>query len=173
MTRLLLPALLLLALSACSSAPGAPPDAPEPPASSVPADAPAEVPTEAPAVAGPGGCQLVTADMISAAIGVDPGPCTAAPSNIAGPDTGEYEAIGADVQITSDASVYLTDAVCSTAALDGSLDVPGADRGYADLGSFCFVKGETGVMFTAFILNDSATASDYQALAIATLAKLS
>ncbi len=165
--------LLALSLAACSST--GPAAAPAAAPAVAPSDAAGSEPAPAPAAAGangPNGCELVTADMFASTVGLTAGPCTTTGSFIAGPDTGKYAAIGADVQISSQPDLYLTDVTCSQGAVDGALAVPGADRGYAANGSFCVVKGTTGVFLTAVAPSGSTTAEQWLALAEATLSKL-
>ncbi len=131
--------------------------------------APTTVSTPA-AASGPDGCGLVTEQMIRTALGTDPGSCAPEASNTSGPASGRYATIHADVQISTQASLYMPAASCSQSAVSGSLAIPGTDRGYASTGGFCLVKGETGVMVTGFV--QGATADQVLALAQSTLAAL-
>lgn len=153
--------LIALALVGCSSA------SPTTDDQSTPPSATSDDTTSA---TGSSGCELVTPEMITAALGADPGTPVEEPSLIGGPASCKYEVLAADVQVSNEPDVYFPVETSSGADVDGSVPVPGADRGYVTDGGFLIVKGNTAVFVTALAVD--ATLEQWQALAEATLAKL-
>ncbi|MGX5679827.1 hypothetical protein ACWKWO_00375 [Schumannella luteola] len=146
-----------------STAPSAPPvEATEPPSDSEPG---------ASAVA-PTGCDLVTADLVSSILGVDPGVCEPITSWADGP-AGLYPSITMAIDTTASAPTIMPVEVCGGGGIDGALPVPGADYGYAVEGDLCVVVGTLGVKTSALLDYGVAPAEKWQQLAIALVERLS
>lgn len=176
---LLAPAALLLLLTACAPTaddPGTgsdgatPRTSPTSEASTTPSEEPGSDPA-APAATAPVGCELVSRELVTQYLHLDPGACEPITSWADGP-AGLYPAITMAVDTTASAPMYMPVEVCGGGGIDGALPVSGADYGYAVDGELCIVKGAIGVKTSALLDDAATTAADWQALAVALLPRL-
>lgn len=176
-TLLISSAFLVVVLAGCSAPASAPTESSP---TSDPASPTAEPTTAAPAdpdgteagASAPAGCDLVTADLVSSILGVDPGSCEPITSWADGP-AGLYPAITMAIDTTASAPTIMPVEVCGGGGIDGALPVPGADYGYAVEGDLCVVVGTLGVKTSALLDYGVAPAEKWQQLAIALVERLS
>jgi hypothetical protein len=147
-TGILLATVLATALSGCT--PGSPTSSPSPGQS---ADGTAPSVSAAPVATGPKACELVTAAMIQAAYGYDPGTGTEKGGfGGAGSTECDYDGTGKTiVQVSLQADTYFPAATYDKSQVEGAADpdaASGAERGYIAPEAVLVVKGGVGVFVT-------------------------
>ena len=155
MTQRIAPASLLLiatsvaiAVSLTGCTPGTPSSSPS---ASQSADGTAPSASAAPAATGPKACDLVTAAMIQAAYGFDPGAGTAK-EGFGGAGSTECDyGTKVIVQVSLQSDLYYPASTYSKSGVPGAEDpdpAAGVDRGYVASEAVLVVKGQTGVFVT-------------------------
>jgi hypothetical protein len=145
---LLIATSIAIAVSLTGCAPGTPSGIPS---ASESAGGAAPDATASPAATGPKACELVTAAMIQAAYGFDPGTGTAK-DGFGGAGSTECDYSGkVIVQVSLQSDLYYPAATYDKSGVPGAEDPdPGAgvDRGYVAPEAVLVVKGQTGVFVT-------------------------
>jgi hypothetical protein len=147
---LLIATSIVIAATLAGCTPGTPSSSPS---AVQPADGTAPSASAAPAATGPKACELVTAAMIQAAYGFDPGSGSEKDGfGGAGSTTCNYDGVGKTVvQVSLQAVTYFPKSTYDKSQVAGAADpdaASGADRGYVAPEAVLVVKGQVGVFVT-------------------------